>query len=107
MDALLKYPWPGNIRELENLLERVVVLAEGDRIDAGDLPESILHPSPERSSLDPSGDDLSVKRHTADLEKVLIQRALERTGGNKTQAADLLELSPRALRYKIRDYGLE
>jgi two-component system response regulator AtoC len=107
MDALLKYPWPGNIRELENLLERVVVLADGSEIAAQDLPEEILHPSPERGALDPSGDDLSVKRHTADLEKVLIQRALERTGGNKTQAAELLELSPRALRYKIRDYGLE
>jgi two-component system response regulator AtoC len=107
MEALLEYPWPGNIRELENLLERVVVLADGPQIDAQDLPEEILHPSPERGALIPSGDDLSVKRHTADLEKVLIRRALERTGGNKTQAAELLELSPRALRYKIRDYGLE
>jgi two-component system response regulator AtoC len=107
MEALLEYPWPGNIRELENLLERVVVLADGVQIETGDLPEDVLHPSPERSALAPSGDDLSVKRHTADLEKVLIRRALERTGGNKTQAAELLELSPRALRYKIRDYGLE
>ena len=51
-------------------------------------------------------DDLSVKRRLAILEKHLIERALERTGGNRTQAADLLELSPRALRYKIQDYGL-
>ena len=107
MEALLAYPWPGNIRELENLLERVAVLADGTDIQAGDLPEDVLHPSPERSPLDFSDDDLSVKRHSAELERVLIQRALERTGGNKTQAADLLELSPRALRYKIRDYGLE
>jgi two-component system response regulator AtoC len=107
MEALLAYPWPGNIRELENLLERVAVLADGTDIQASDLPEDILHPAPERSPLDFSDDDLSVKRHSAELERVLIQRALERTGGNKTQAADLLELSPRALRYKIRDYGLE
>jgi two-component system response regulator AtoC len=107
MEALLGYPWPGNIRELENLLERVTVLADGTEIRAADLPEDILHPAPERSPLDFSDDDLSVKRHSAELERVLIQRALERTGGNKTQAADLLELSPRALRYKIRDYGLE
>jgi len=107
MEALLEYPWPGNIRELENLLERVVVLAEGPEIAKEDLPESILHPKPERAPVDVSDDDLSVKRHSAELEKVLIRRALERTGGNKTQAAELLELSPRALRYKIQDYGLE
>lgn len=107
MEAFLAYPWPGNIRELENLLERIAVLAEGTEIRVGDLPEDVLHPAPQRSPLDFSDDDLSVKRHSADLERVLIQRALERTGGNKTQAADLLELSPRALRYKIRDYGLE
>jgi two-component system response regulator AtoC len=107
MEGLLKYPWPGNIRELENLLERVVVLAEGPEIKPDDLPEDILHPAPEKAPVDVSDDDLSVKRHSAELERVLIRRALERTGGNKTQAAELLELSPRALRYKIQDYGLE
>ena len=107
MEGLLKYPWPGNIRELENLLERVVVLADGTEIRAEDLPEDILHPAPDRAPIEVSDDDLSVKRHSAELERVLIRRALERTGGNKTQAADLLELSPRALRYKIQDYGLE
>ena len=107
MEALLGYYWPGNIRELENLLERVVVLAENTEISAGDLPEDILHPTSDRAPLDLTDDDLSVKRHSAELERVLIQRALERTAGNKTQAAELLELSPRALRYKIRDYGLE
>ncbi len=107
MEALLQYRWPGNIRELENLLERVAVLTEGTEIHTQDLPEDILHPAPSRAPIDVSDDDLSVKRHSAELERVLIQRALERTGGNKTQAADLLELSPRALRYKIQDYGLE
>lgn len=107
MEALLQYPWPGNIRELENLLERVVVLAVEMEIRAEDLPEDILHPSPDRAPIEVSDDNLSVKRHSAELERVLIRRALERTGGNKTQAADLLELSPRALRYKIQDYGLE
>jgi two-component system response regulator AtoC len=92
---------------LENLLERLAVLSEGTEIRLEDLPEDIRHPTPERSPVEFSDDDLSVKRHGAELEKVLIQRAMERTGGNKTQAAELLELSPRALRYKIRDYGLE
>lgn len=107
MEVLLSYSWPGNIRELENLLERLAVLSEGTKIRLEDLPEDIRHPNPERAPMEFSDDDLSVKRHGAELEKVLIQRAMERTGGNKTQAADLLELSPRALRYKIRDYGLE
>ncbi len=107
MEALLAYPWPGNVRELENLLERVSVLAEGPEIGMDDLPGTILHPAPERAPLAFSGDDLSVKRHGAELERVLISRAMERTGGNKTQAAELLELSPRALRYKLKDYGLE
>ena len=107
MEAFLSYHWPGNIRELENLLERLVVLADGVEVTVTDLPEEILHPKVERSPVEFSDDDLSVKRHGAELEKVLISRAMERTGGNKTQAAELLELSPRALRYKIRDYGLE
>lgn len=107
MKVLLSYSWPGNIRELENLLERLAVLSEETEIRVEDLPEDIRHPNPERAPLEFSDDDLSVKRHGAELEKVLIQRAMERTGGNKTQAAELLELSPRALRYKIRDYGLE
>jgi two-component system response regulator AtoC len=107
MEAFLAYPWPGNIRELENLLERLAVLADGVEITEADLPEEIRHPRSAQSPMDFPDDDLSVKRHGADLEKVLIQRAMERTGGNKTHAAELLELSPRALRYKIRDYGLE
>jgi len=107
MQGLLSYPWPGNIRELENLLERMVVLADSTEIRVSDLPEDVLHPASDKAPIDISDRDLSVKRHSAELERVLIRRALERTGGNKTQAAELLELSPRALRYKIQDYGLE
>ncbi|MEZ4417450.1 MAG: sigma-54 dependent transcriptional regulator [Gemmatimonadota bacterium] len=109
MEVLLKHTWPGNIRELENLLEQAMVLSDRPTLRAEDLPERLRRPE---SSGAPStnsdlGDDLSVKRHTASLEKRLIQLALERTGGNRTHAAELLELSPRALRYKIRDYDLE
>lgn len=106
MEFLLDYPWPGNVRELENILERALVLAEGDRLEPGDLPEHVRVPTP-RSALGDVGDDLSVKRRTAELERHLIQRALDRTDGNKTRAAELLELSPRALRYKLHDYGLK
>jgi two-component system response regulator AtoC len=104
---LLAYPWPGNVRELENVLERAMVLAHGPEIGPDDLPEHVRTPRPALAG--PSfgdGDDLSVKRRLSTLEKHLIERALERTGGNRTQASELLELSPRALRYKIQDYGL-
>jgi two-component system response regulator AtoC len=106
MEILLDYPWPGNIRELENVLERALVLTDSEAISADDLPETVRRPAPDTPGLGVEGDDLSVKKHGARLERHLIQLALDRTGGNKTQAADLLELSPRALRYKIQEYGL-
>jgi len=107
LEALAGYAWPGNIRELENVLERAMVLTDGPRLALEHLPERIRHPASGPAHLAISDDDLSVKRHSAELERQLIQRALERTGGNRTQAAEVLELSPRALRYKIKDYGLE
>jgi two-component system response regulator AtoC len=107
MEVLLAYSWPGNIRELENVIERALVLTEDEVISLADLPESVRRPAPEGHGLSVEGDDLSVKRHGARLERHLIERALDRTGGNKTQAAELLELSPRALRYKIQEYGIE
>ena len=106
MEALLGYSWPGNIRELENVIERALVLTDGAVISLDDLPEAVRRPAPEGTSLAGDGDDLSVKRHGARLERHLIQLALDRTGGNKTAAAELLELSPRALRYKIQEYGI-
>jgi two-component system, NtrC family, response regulator AtoC len=106
MEILLGYSWPGNIRELENVIERALVLTDGKTISVEDLPEAVRRPAPDGPALAVDGDDLSVKRHGARLERHLIQLALDRTGGNKTQAAELLELSPRALRYKIQEYGL-
>jgi two-component system, NtrC family, response regulator AtoC len=107
MEVLTGHHWPGNIRELENVLERAVVLTDTDRITLEQLPDSVKRRDPTRASGGLPDDDLSVKRHTAELERELIRKALERTGGNKTQAAEVLDLSPRALRYKIKDYGLE
>jgi two-component system response regulator AtoC len=107
-EALLAHRWPGNVRELEHALERAVVLADGALIHEQDLPDAIRAPAraPERAGETPP-DDLSVKRATRALEERLIRAALERTGGNRTRAAELLDLSYRALLYKIRDYGIE
>jgi len=107
MRCLLAYSWPGNVRELENTIERALVLSEGPRITADDLPGHITSPVAALDNPDLADDELSVKKHGAVLERRLIQQALERTGGNKTRAADLLELSSRALLYKIREYGLD
>jgi len=107
MAVLLDYGWPGNIRELGNVLERALVLTDGPHITVDDLPEVVRRPAPEGSTVSVDGTDLSVKRQGARLEKHLIQLALDRTGGNKTQAAELLDLSPRALRYKVQEYGIE
>ena len=107
MRILLDYPWPGNVRELENTIERALVLSDGPKITPDDLPTNITSPIVALDSPDLPDDELSVKKHSSILEKRLIKQALERTGGNKTRAADLLELSSRALLYKIREYGLE
>ena len=104
MRALMEYPWPGNVRELENVVERAMVLTDGPQLDVDQLPTLAIPAA--RSDNGSSPLDLSVKRRTEELERVLIKEALERTRGNRTRAAKLLDLSHRALLYKIRDYGL-
>ena len=107
MRMMLEYPWPGNVRELENTIERAMVLADGPKLTAADMPPHVATPVAALDGPDLPDDELSVKKHGALLEKRLIKQALDRTGGNKTRAADLLELSSRALLYKIREYGLD
>jgi two-component system response regulator AtoC len=103
---LKAHRWPGNVRELMHAVERAVVLAEGPVIREEDLPDAVRAPSPPAAGRPAPGDDLSVKRATQALEERLIREALSRTGGNRTRAAELLDLSYRALLYKIKDYGL-
>ncbi|HEX6939670.1 MAG TPA: sigma-54 dependent transcriptional regulator, partial [Longimicrobiales bacterium] len=106
MKLLVDYRWPGNVRELENTIERAMVLTSGPKIAPDDLPAHITSPVPVLDDPELSPDELSIKKHGAALERRLIAKALERTRGNKTRAAELLELSSRALLYKIRDYEL-
>jgi two-component system response regulator AtoC len=107
MRRLLGHRWPGNVRELENAIERAMLMGDGVSISYRDLPESIGPTEADASFPLFAGDDLSIKRHTASLERMLIQRALERTDGNRSQAARLLDISYKALVYKIRGYGLD
>ncbi|HEY8174813.1 MAG TPA: sigma-54 dependent transcriptional regulator [Gemmatimonadaceae bacterium] len=107
MRLLMDYAWPGNVRELENVVERAMVLADGVQVDVEHLPAAVQSlEAPIRASGDDDL-DLSVKRRTEALERVLIERALRQTSGNRTRAARLLDLSHRALLYKIKEYGIE
>jgi len=106
--SMLAYGWPGNVRELENTIERASVMAEGSLIDIDALPERARRRGAPINgfSIALDEDDLSVKRAQRTLERELILRALHQTDGNRTHAAKLLDLSHRALLYKIKDFGL-
>ena len=107
LDLLSWHSWPGNVRELENCIERMVVLAQGERLTMADVPTN-LQPgrrasgsSVERFDLPPGGVEL------ADLEKHLIRQALDRTKGALGPAAKLLGVSYKTLQYRIRKYGFD
>jgi two-component system, NtrC family, response regulator AtoC len=102
---LLAYEWPGNVRELENVIERAVVLTEGSWITPADLPDRVQQTRDVVRATLASG-ELSVKKTVRIIEEELIRRALVKTQGNRTKAAEVLEISHRALLYKIKQYGI-
>jgi len=105
LNALLAYTWPGNVRELENAIERAAVLAEGDVLTRAALADNISKFKRREVAEDLS--NLSLKKAERQLEERYIRAALLKTGGNRTRAADLLEISSRALLYKIKEYGID
>ena len=105
MKVMLDYSWPGNVRELENAIEHSMILCEADTIDVACLPRKIRE-SKDRIRMALASDELSIKKMSRLVEEELIRRALKQTGGNRTRAAQLLEISHRALLYKIKDYDL-
>jgi two-component system, NtrC family, response regulator AtoC len=119
MRTLMRYAWPGNIRELENLMERVILLLDGDVVGAGDLPQELFGEGgragesgrhrglAEELPID-AGESLKeiVRVHTEELERDLIERALEAEGWNVTHTAQRLGISRKGLQLKMKDYGL-
>jgi two-component system response regulator AtoC len=103
---LLEYGWPGNVRELENTIERAMVLCEHDSIGVEDLPERVCE-ARDPIQMHLTSGELSIKKTARIIEEILIRRALQKTKGNRTRAAEVLEISHRALLYKIKDYRID
>jgi DNA-binding NtrC family response regulator len=132
--ALEAHAWPGNIRELENVLERTILFCKGSVIERTDLPDEIAHAAPPARAASPSAPAASaepddevedqtldaipgelsgdtslkdiVRAETSRVERELIAKALDETGGNVTQAAKLLKISRKSLQMKMKELGL-
>ncbi len=106
--ALVAAPWPGNVRQLENLIERAVVLGDGQRIDVTDLPAAVAvgAPPPTGDADRDDGPILPLKEALAGPERRILQRALAHCGGNREQAAKVLGINRSTLFHKLRKYGI-
>jgi DNA-binding NtrC family response regulator len=98
---LTDYHWPGNVRELENYLEKALIFSPGDTLELP--PLRIRQSAPGEFD----SDEYSLKIASRRLEEEYIRKALAKTEGNRTQAAELLEISLRSLMYKLKEYGIE
>ena len=103
IDLLMRYEWPGNVREIENVVERAVIMARGEMITPAEFPEILQQLDPEVKA---TYVNLSPGRTLKDVEKDMIIRTLEETAGNRTHAAKILGISRRTLQLKLKDYGI-
>jgi two-component system response regulator PilR (NtrC family) len=111
MEALQRYPFPGNVRELENTLERALTLSDGEQIQLDDLALPELDPAEQQQAqLDqppPPPEGVSLEDYLEQIERQAILKALDQTRNNKTAAAKLLGITFRAMRYRLKKLGLE
>jgi two-component system, NtrC family, response regulator HydG len=103
LDLMMRYDWPGNIRELENIIERAVILARSDMITHDELPDVLGGLAP-KSLVREVG--LTPGRSLKEVEKEMVLRTLEETGGNRTHTANMLGISRRTLQLKLKEYGV-
>jgi two-component system response regulator AtoC len=103
----MAHRWPGNVRELENAIERACILCDGGRINSSCLPPSVRLLDENYKNISVTDENLSIKKAEDAIERELIRKALVKTGGNRTQAAKILEISHRSLLYKLKEYGIE
>ena len=110
MELLLKHDWPGNIRELENVLERAVALEATPTVLIESLPPSIRDGSSRGPSAQPSNDlpdtGFDLEAHVKEIERAYLAQALDRAGGVQVKAAELLGMSFRSFRYYVKKYNL-
>jgi two-component system response regulator AtoC len=106
LETLMNYKWFGNVRELENTIERAIVLADRNNIQLENLPIEIKDFKEEFQPEPLPDEEYSIKKASRTLEINLIRKALKKTKGNHTHAAKLLEISHRALLYKIKEYEI-
>jgi two-component system response regulator HydG len=99
--SMLAYAWPGNVRELLNAVERAVIMAQGHLVEPADLPLAI-----QGSGKGEEDYSLRAGLTVREAERMLIERTLEATGGNRTRAAEMLGITRKTLQNKIKDYGL-
>lgn len=104
MERLMRYEYPGNVRELQNIVERAVVMARGELITTSDLPIGAAESRAENASVREPG---SLPEQVESLEREAIARALEQANGVQSRAAEILGLTERNLRYKLKKYGLK
>jgi two-component system response regulator PilR (NtrC family) len=110
MRVLCNYQYPGNVRELENIIERCVTLEQSDQLTAEHLPDRLVEGGePDVVTGDPDfpAGGINLDQATQDLEKKLILRALEMSGGNRARASRLLGITPRSLRYRLMKLGMD
>jgi two-component system response regulator AtoC len=107
LEKLQQHEWPGNVRELENMMERAAVLSRHGTVEIQHLPREIVSPTPVMDVMTPRlfVENLDLGANVEELERRLIDQALQLSNGNKAKASRLLKLSERSLWYKLKKYG--
>ena len=104
---LLDYPWPGNIRELHNVLERCLVLGSAESIGVDCLPPQVRGATAGTPAHDLPEEGLDLDAYLGAIERELLLKALERSNNVRTRAAELLKMSFRSIRYRLAKFGLD